>query len=322
MIGLDELAEQASSVGGNMLCDVTSTPRVIPVRARAGDDPAEILQFAVEAMRCGGAALATLVEIRGGAARALGAHVAVAADGRYCGYVSGGCVETAVAAEALEAIAEGVDRIVKFGEGSPFFDIALPCGGGITVAIHVLRTVDPIAGILAAISKRQSAGLVLDTDAQQLTLSDRIPARCGWRGGEFLTVYRPQTRLVVSGQTGEVEVVCRLAEAAGYQVVCGDQGAPLNIDPFTAVVLLHHDLDRETHVLDKALSSPAFYIGALGSTRTHRLRVERLRSNGVPAESFNRIKAPIGIFGPTRDAVSLAISIVADVAAARLEAFA
>jgi xanthine dehydrogenase accessory factor len=52
----------------------------------------------------GGVALATLVEIRGGAARALGSHVAVAADGRFCGYVSGGCIEAAVASEALDAM--------------------------------------------------------------------------------------------------------------------------------------------------------------------------------------------------------------------------
>lgn len=54
------------------------------------DDPAKLLRFTVEAFGMGLVALATLVEIRGGAARALGSHVVVASDGRYCGYVSGG----------------------------------------------------------------------------------------------------------------------------------------------------------------------------------------------------------------------------------------
>jgi xanthine dehydrogenase accessory factor len=305
-----------------MLGDIASMTRAVPHRAHAGDDPAAILRFAAEAMRRGGAALATLVEIRGGAARALGAHIAVAEDGSYCGYVSGGCVESAVAAEALEAIAVGGDRVVKFGEGSPFFDIALPCGGGITVAIHVLRTVTPINAVLTAISQRRPAALSLNVQSQHLSLFERKPSRCGWKDGAFLTIYRPRTRVVVSGQTGEAEVVCRLADAAGYEVACIDEGMTCTIDPFTAVVLLHHDLEKERWVLEKALASPAFYIGALGSTRTHHHRLERLRSEGVPSESFNRIKAPIGIFGPTRDATSLAISIVADVAAARLEAFA
>ncbi|RVK59238.1 XdhC family protein [Sinorhizobium meliloti] len=68
----------------------------VPIQVRVRDDDAEVLKFAVDAFRHGGAALATLVEIRGGAARAIGSQIAVAADGSFCGYVSGGCVEAAV----------------------------------------------------------------------------------------------------------------------------------------------------------------------------------------------------------------------------------
>ena len=95
----------------------------------------------------------------------------------------------------------------------------------------------------------------------------------------------------------------------------------IEIDRFTAVVLLHHDLDLEETVLERALTSPAFYIGALGSSRTHRRRTELLRVAGVSSENIDRIRAPIGLFGPTRDAASLALSVLADVAAARLEVF-
>ncbi|WP_197486936.1 XdhC family protein, partial [Rhizobium bangladeshense] len=102
----------------------------VPIQVRVKDDDAEVLKFAVDAFLHGGAALATLVEIRGGAARAIGSQIAVATDGSFCGYVSGGCVEAAVATEALLAIAEGKDRVVEFGLGSRFFDIVLPCGGG------------------------------------------------------------------------------------------------------------------------------------------------------------------------------------------------
>jgi xanthine dehydrogenase accessory factor len=118
--------------------------------------------------------------------------------------------------------------------------------------------------------------------------------------------------------------VRRLAEGSGYQVEIVASHPALQvaaIDAFTAVVLLHHDLDLEENVLGKALASPAFYIGALGSTRTHRRRIDRLRSTGIPSEAFDRIKAPIGLFGPTRDATSLALSVLADIAATRLETF-
>ncbi len=295
-----------------------------PVRVSSVDNQADILGFAIEASQLGRAALATLVEIRGGAARALGAHVAVASDGRYCGYVSGGCVEAAVAAEALEAIAEDRDRIVKFGEGSPFFDIALPCGGGITIAIHVLRDTNVLKDVLGELAGRKSLALSYSPDTESLVRFDQVPVRSGWRGKDFICVYRPVTRVVISGQTGEAEAVRRLVEASGYDLtLVGSRSLSqaTAIDAFTAVVLLHHDLDHEEDLLSKALTSPAFYIGALGSTRTHRRRIDRLKSNGVSSEAFDRIKAPIGLFGPTRDSTSLALSVLADIAAARLETF-
>lgn len=296
-----------------------------PVRALSTDDPAEILGFAAACLReGGGAALATLVEIRGGAARALGSHVAVAADGRYCGYVSGGCVEAAVAAEALLAMAESRDRSVIFGEGSHFFDIVLPCGGGIAVAIHLLREVGEIERVLDLIDKRQPAGLRYNPALQSLEIAEP-PQRARWQGGDFLTIYRPRTRVVISGQTVEARAVARLATAADFDVHVrepGEAGGHIgNIDAYTAIVLLHHDLDQEAMTLEAALNSGAFYVGALGSTRTHRRRVERLRKRGFGSGDLDRIRAPIGIFGPTRDSTSLALSILADVAACQLATY-
>ncbi|MBY5360116.1 XdhC family protein [Rhizobium leguminosarum] len=297
----------------------------IPVRTSSTDDPVELLRFAIDAHGLGAAALATLVDIRGGSARALGAHMAVAADGRFCGYVSGGCVEAAVASEALLAMAQGRDRTVKFGDGSPFFDIVLPCGGGISVAIHVLKDVGALRHVLDRLERRQAAGLVYSPKRQTLISVDPLPRAC-WSEGDFLTVYRPRTRIVLSGQTLEAQAVARLAEASGYEVIAVAPGGVRSvadiIDPFTAVVLLHHELDAEAAILETALASPGFYIGALGSTRTHRRRVERLTALGFRRDDIARIKAPIGMFGPTRDATSLALSVLADVAAARLVAYA
>jgi xanthine dehydrogenase accessory factor len=171
--------------------------------------------------------------------------------------------------------------------------------------------------------QRRTASLRYSPDRQQLKF---LPgsARSGWHDGEFVTLYRPRTRIVISGQTLEAQAVASVAKASGYGVVWRD--AATNdvwdaIDDATAVVMLHHDLDAEDEVLRTALQSPAFYIGALGSTRTHRRREERLRASGWSKTEIDRIKAPIGFFGPTRDASSLALSVLADVAAARLAVF-
>ncbi len=293
-----------------------------PVRAFRSDAPDDILSFARDAYARGGVAVATLTEIRGGAARSLGSQMAVAEDGRYCGYVSGGCVEAAVAAEALEALAQGQDRIARYGDGSPFFDIVLPCGGGITVSIHVLRNIEVIQRTLDRIALRTETTLSYSPDSQSISDLEGCKS-IGWNAsGEFCTVYRPRTRMVVSGNPLESEAVSVVATAAGYEVIDYQgtrtlSGGRVAIDRYTAVVLLHHDLHREYDVLREVLDSDAFYIGALGSTRTHQMRISMLRSI-ASEDAIRRVKAPIGIFGPARDASSLALSIVADVSASRL----
>ena len=131
-----------------------------PEQAFLTDDHRIILRFAVEALMSGkGAVLVTLVEIHGGAARPLGAQMVVREDGRYCGFVSGGCVEAAAAFEALEMMGSGRDREIRYGEGSPWFDIVLPCGGGITLTLHKLRSAQPLLAVLNRLEQRKPAGL-------------------------------------------------------------------------------------------------------------------------------------------------------------------
>lgn len=295
-----------------------------PVRAILTDDPLEILKFAIQSYRTNDVALATLVQIRGGGARALGAQIAVRDDGNFCGYVSGGCVEAAVAMEAMEAIAARRDRTVMFGAESPFFDIALPCGGTITVAIHVLRKLEALQRLLDEVGNRKITALRYCPSAQELSLVDP-PARDGWDSDGFVTIYRPSIRLLVSNRSVDADAVSRVAAAAGLDVKFvgindGGDVAQL-IDPMTAVVLLEHDIEREIPLLTKALRSSAFYIGALGSTKTHRRRCDRLRAEGFSKSEITRLRAPVGMFAPTKDSASLAVSIVADVIAAKLAVY-
>ncbi|WP_343230455.1 XdhC family protein [Xanthomonas euvesicatoria] len=285
------------------------------------DDSAAILRFAAEAMASGSAvALVTLVEILGGAARRLGAQMAVRADGAYCGFVSGGCVEAATAAKALETIASGEDRQIRFGQGSPYFDIVLPCGGGITLNIHILRSEQPLRMVLAALDSRNPAGLRYFSGSNRLECVPQALA-CGWNGQCFDVGYRPRTRLMLFGRTFEAEATARLAQAAGYDVQIGNstelRAASRLIDADSAVALLFHDLDTELPALQVALAAAPFYIGALGSHRSHQRRVAALAALGYGEHDIARIKAPIGIFSKARDAHSLALSVLADVAAAR-----
>lgn len=301
-----------------LLIDDDLHPQIKPQQALQTDDSESILRFALEAMEADSAAvLVTLVEIRGGAARALGAQMVVREDGRYCGYVSGGCVEAAAAYEALQVIATGKDRFVRYGEGSPYLDIVLPCGGGITLAFHQLRDAQPLRNVLDLLAKRQPPALRYLPTFQRLA-SAACTEITGWQEDAFITGYLPKTRVAVYGRSVEALATASIAQAAGYEVLSGEDVQAQAVDPFTAVILLYHDLDRELPVLLAALRSAPFYIGALGSRRTHATRVEKLLSLGFSEEEIARIKAPIGIFAQARDARTLALSIVADVAAARL----
>ncbi|MGT8856002.1 XdhC family protein [Enterobacter sp. 186315] len=303
------------------LLELSDEKLCMPEQAFCTDDSREILRFATDAMMSGhGVVLVTLVEIRGGASRPLGAQMAVRDDGRYCGFVSGGCVEAAASFEALAVMESGQDREIKYGEGSLWFDIVLPCGGGITLALHRLHSPQPLLSVLNCLEQRKSAVLRYDPLAKTLScLSGNL--KTGWDRECFNVMFQPCVRLIVFGRSIEAHATAALASATGYDVHTVE-GFPAtstpDIDSDTAVVLLSHDLNRELPVLQAARGAQPFYIGALGSQRTHAKRQEKLRELGWQQSEIDQIKAPIGIFPKARDAKTLALSVLADIAAVRL----
>ena len=84
-------------------------------------------------------------------------------------------------------------------------------------------------------------------------------------------------------------------------------------DARTAMVCLFHDHDWEGSLLRQALAGPAFYIGAMGSKRTHENRCQTLLEMGVAQNQIDRIHGPIGLIPALRDARLLAISILAEI---------
>ena len=250
-----------------------------PEQAFLTDDHRTILRFAVEALMSGkGAVLVTLVEIRGGAARPLGAQMVVREDGRYCGFVSGGCVEAAAAFEALEMMGSGRDREIRYGEGSPWFDIVLPCGGGITLTLHKLRSAQPLLAVLNRLEQRKPAGLRYDPQAQSLVCLP-TQTRTGWNLNGFEVGFRPCVRLMIYGRSLEAQATASLAAATGYDSHIFDlfpASASAQIDTDTAVILLCHDLNRELPVLQAAREAKPFYLGGCAYSGTLRAGRNRL----------------------------------------------
>lgn len=307
------------------------------------DDPASVFALLSTGQAQGiPGALVTIVAITGGAPRALGAQMAVLADGRYCGYVSGGCVEAAVAAEAIRCIEAGRGETLRFGVGSPFIDIKLPCGGSIDVEVHVCPDRHMVAEAQNLLRLRAPFCLALAPGGGAITLvpASGVRERSENRDGLFWRHYHPLTQLVLIGEGHELVALAQLSRAAGLPVTAcmtaephrdvlrraGATVLPVNganlpdlpVDPFTAIVFLLHDRFKEGRLLEAALSYDPFYIGALGSRRTHATRMARLAAGTLSEDRIARLRGPIGLYGPTRTSSALAISVLGEITEARI----
>jgi xanthine dehydrogenase accessory factor len=235
----------------------------------------------------------------------------------------------------MVVIARARDRVLRFGRNSPFFDITLPCGGGIDVHVHVRPAVELIESAADELEGRRSFDIEFDAIAGTAVLR---PAGSASLGG-FVRRYRPATRLLVIGQGNELAVLAQVARGAGMETIACATGpgalaaaarvntpvlelpegeVDLAIDPWTAVVLLFHEHRSEVPLLTAALKSDGFYVGALGSRRTHAERVARLAAAGLAPEQIARIHAPVGMIERTREGTPLAFSILADITRERM----
>ena len=120
-------------------------------------NPAPIFKF-VEAKQALGQAvvLVTIAAASASSSRNPGAHLAVSQDGAMIGSLTGGCIEAAVAAEALEVLREGRPRITLYGQGSRFLDIRLPCGGSLDILFSPLRDPQIGAKLVEHLARRDS----------------------------------------------------------------------------------------------------------------------------------------------------------------------
>ncbi len=302
-------------------------------------DKREIFAFLADCSARGRrAALVSLVSATGSSMREPGAHMAVADDGSFVGSLSGGCIERAVVAEACEVIAEARARVTRFGQGSRYIDIRLPCGGGVDLHFHPLFDGALAQQALGAIDARHPFGLELTTDQHAPRFNPNWHPTSWNAELECATVgHWPSPRLLIAGHGdavsklgwhgrawgGEIAIVTPDAVLAdrlmhdGFEprvIHSPSDTSALVSDPWTAVVFLFHDHDWEPALIAHALAQPHFYIGAMGSKRAHSARRAALRLRDVPEAAIDGIASPIGLFHSVRDPATLAISILAEIA--------
>jgi xanthine dehydrogenase accessory factor len=288
-------------------------------------------------------ALATVVDTWGSSPRPRGSQLAVRDDGLFVGSVSGGCVEGKVVEAALEVMASNTPRLLEFGVANEeAWEVGLACGGTVRIFVHV-----PDRATLAAIENAREIVVLTPLDGRPVTTgmpSDEALRAAAERAiatdqpetvdGVFVQAKNPPLSLVVVGAVHIAAPLTRIARELGYAVTVidprsgfarpermpgvtvlaewPDEAMPkLNIGHRTAVVALTHDPKIDDVALEAALKSDAFYIGALGSKKTHASRLARLAELGFGAEALARIHGPVGLAIGAKSPAEIAISIAA-----------
>jgi len=293
-----------------------------------------------------GAALATVVGTWGSAPRRVGSQLAISGEGEIAGSVSGGCVEGAVVAEALDAIEAGQPVMLEYGvSDGDAFAVGLACGGTIRVLVEPVGRVMPeevLADLVLAREGRVPVAYVTGIDvARRLERAgheDRFRMdRSGFEedGETFVAIHNPPLRVLIVGAVHIAQALVPMARIAGYDPVLIDPRESfasearfpgetvlddwpdealraLGLDQRTALVLLTHDPKLDDPALAEALRSEVFYIGALGSARTHAKRVERLTGAGFSEAEIARIHGPVGLDIGAAGPAEIAVSILAE----------
>lgn len=289
-----------------------------------------------------GAALATVVETWGSAPRRVGSQLAISGAGEIAGSVSGGCVEGAVVVEAVEAIETGKPVLLDYGvSDGDAFAVGLACGGTIRVLVEPIGSVMPealLSDLVLARDARVPVAYVTGPDGRRLEREGHGARfrmdRSGFEedGATFVAIHNPPLRLIIVGAVHIAQALVPMARIAGYDPLLidpresfgsqtrfpgetvvqdwPDEGVrAFGLDARSALVLLTHDPKLDDPALIEALRSEVFYIGALGSTRTHAKRVARLQEAGFSEAEIARIHGPIGLdigaAGPSEIAVSI-----------------
>lgn len=303
-----------------------------------------VLETAVDWIRSDGEiVLATVAKTWGSSPRPAGSMMVWRRDGQFEGSLSGGCIEQQLleqfAAEPPDApasITYGITKEQAVARG-------LPCGGEVTVVVERWRAAAEGEAILERLARRERVERVVDLGAaDRSSIATPAPgARTSLDANEFRIVFEPKWRLLVIGAGQLSAYVTRFAVPLGYDVrVCDprenyrdswmadgpevDRTMPddfvlaAGCDAQTAVVALTHDPKLDDLAIMEALNTPAFYVGALGSSRTNGARRERLAEHfDVSAERLAFLSGPIGVDLNTRTAAEIALAVMTEITARR-----
>lgn len=287
-------------------------------------------------------AAVTVTAVGSSAPRGVGATMAVTAAGEVIGSISGGCVEGDALMLGLDAIVSDSGRFARFGFTDEIAHAAgLACGGTIEVVAYPVRAHDPraIAALESALREDPTEiGLVVHgADLGRLVAPTAADA------GVMTLRHTPRPRLIVLGASEYATALCRVAAVSGFAVTVCDAWAALvtterfpdatelvvdmpaafleresgEWDERTAVCVLTHDERLDIPALAAALRLPIAFVGALGARATVARRTTLLRAAGINDDDLARLHSPLGLDLGAVTPEETALSILAEIVAAR-----
>ncbi len=308
----------------------------------------EVVRTAMDWMNRGHrVVLGTVVRTWGSSPRPPGSLMIIRDDGQVAGSLSGGCIEDDLIDRVKRGeLAPRLPQATTYGvtaeEAQRF---GLPCGGTVQIVLEPLSAQSLLRDMLAAIESHRvirrrlelATGLVSLRANTQPGDSDTLH----FDGQVLETVHGPRLRLVIIGGGQLSRYLASMAVMLDYRVtVCdpreeyhegwaGIEGVTLsrlmpddlviamNLDANSALVAITHDPKLDDLALMEALKTPAFYVGALGSRRNNEGRRKRLLDFDVSETEVNKLRGPVGLNLGAKTPPEIAMSIVAEMTAAR-----
>jgi xanthine dehydrogenase accessory factor len=286
---------------------------------------------------------ATVVRTWGSSPRPEGAMLAIRGDGLVVGSVSGGCIED----DLIERMRRGdIDMtrpsVVRYGiAAEEAHRFGLPCGGTLELVLEPLTRASNIDALCDALERGALVARTLEIATGRAYLAPAT-ATDGLRfdGERLVTIHGPRYRMLIIGAGQLSSCLASMAVGLDYRVtVCDPREAytdewpvpgteivrampddavlDMKLDRRSAVIALAHDPKLDDLALMEALKTPAFYVGALGSRRNNAARRERLREFDLSEGELARLHGPVGIYIGSRTPPEIAISILAEVTAAK-----
>lgn len=291
--------------------------------------------------------LCTVLATYGSSPRSPGAIMVANATGKSVGSLSGGCIED----DFLQRITRGeyraASQVVRYGTDGLDSGIALPCGGQLDILVEYLSPgqqsltyLNQIAGALEghqALEKR----ITLPQPAQCSPADQYLSATSIERDAQHICLHLAAAPCLLIAGLSSVAVYCAgFALTLGFEVtICENRPEVLEnfraqipdgvylLEQFparylektgchtnTAIVALTHDPRMDDLTMMEAVTTPAFYIGAMGSHKNSENRRQRLLSTGgLSDEELGRIRAPIGLPINSKTPAEIALAVMADI---------